>query len=94
MEHWAGVITAIISGLIAFGGSVKWLWDKIEKRFMLIEQKLDECHKREMEGVERRSKQVTVIELLWQEVQRIAPDSKVFERAKKLLDELKATMAN
>jgi hypothetical protein len=54
-----------------------------------VEGALDECHQREAKGQERRAVQLTVIEILWQEIQRIAPKSKVLIRAKHHLEELK-----
>lgn len=90
------IITASVTVLTTLGGGIAFVWNKIEKRFSEIETKLEECQarereskQRELESQKRRSVQLTAIELLWQEVQRIAPDSMVLVRAKKLLDDLK-----
>lgn len=86
----ATVIVASTAALTAFGGGAKFLWDKIEARFVAIDYKLEACERREADGKERSAAHVTVIELLWQEVERLSPDgSKALTRALKLLGELK-----
>lgn len=89
MNDIAGIITAIVALLALLGGGFRFLWNKIEARFCYIESELEKCRRREIASSERRSIQVTVIELLWQEVKRHMPDSDVLVRAKKLLDDLK-----
>lgn len=99
MQHWAGIIAAVVPLFVALGGGVGWLWSKIEKRFLHIEEQLEECRSREAdsrvreaESKARRAHQLTVIELLWQEVTRLsASDNPVLVRAKKLLDDLKSS---
>jgi len=86
----AALITAF-SGLLA-GASVaaKFMWNKIEARFDAIDGKLAACEAREKGALERHSSHVTVIELLWQEVERLSPDgSKALTRALKLVSDLK-----
>jgi hypothetical protein len=91
------LITAVVAacsvagGLV--GGSIAFVWGKVEKRFLEIEGELRKCKKREDRGQERRSRQLIVIELLWQEIQRLAPGPlpPVLLRAKRLLDELKTS---
>lgn len=101
MSELAPIITALTGLLIAVAGGARFVWNKIEKRalareaeytarFVKVETALDECHEREAKGQERRAVQLTVIEILWQEIQRIAPKSQVLVRAKHHLDELKA----
>jgi hypothetical protein len=86
----AALITASIGVLGALGGGIRFVWNKLEKRFAAIEAELAECRQREARGSARRSVQLTVIELLWQEVERLAPNgSKVLVRAKRLLEGLK-----
>lgn len=89
MSEMSEVITAAVAACGSVGAAVAFIWNKVEKRFTLIEQQLEECEQRERDGQERRIAQLTVIELLWQEVKRLAPDAYVLERAKKLLDDLK-----
>ncbi len=60
----------------------KWLWDKIESRFKVIETALEECR-------DHSAIKLTVIELMWQEIENLAPDSLVLRRVKRLLDGLK-----
>lgn len=85
----AEIITASGIALGTIGGGVAFIWNKVEQRFKHIEAQLLECQKRETESHERRGAQITVIELLWQELMRVAPDAPVLKRAKKLLDDLK-----
>lgn len=79
---------------------MKFIWAKIEARFTKIETELAECRARESAAAqrdadnrERRAKQLTVIELLWQKVKDLDPRAPVLDRAKHLLDELKETAA-
>jgi putative protein kinase ArgK-like GTPase of G3E family len=90
MTELAGIIAAIVPLLALLGAGIRFLWNKIEARFVAVETALDECHEREARSHERRAVQLTVIEILWQEIQRIAPKSQVLVRAKHHLDELKA----
>lgn len=89
MADWAAIITASVGVLTPLGGGAAFVWNRIEKRFTAIDQALDQCRAREHASEARRAVQLTVIELLWQEVERLAPGAKVLGRAKKLLDELK-----
>lgn len=89
----AEIITAgtVMAGTL--GGGVAFVWSKVEDRFKRIEQALADCQKRETVAHSRRATHLTVIELLWQELQRLAPDSPTFARSKRLLDDLKAINA-
>jgi hypothetical protein len=89
MEFTAETIGAGTGMLVALGGGIAFVWNKIERRFARIEGQLDECHAREEAGHQRRAVQLTVIELLWAEVTRQTPDNAVLRRAKALLDDLK-----
>lgn len=82
MSDLPAIITAAAGGLGVLGGGVRFLWNKIEKRFLDIENAQKKCEA-------HRATQITVIELLWQELKRLSPDAAVFDRAKKLLDGLK-----
>lgn len=85
----AETISAIVGACTAVGGGVTFVWTKVEQRFKHIEAQLEECQSREQASNERRAVQLTVIELLWLELKRVAPDADVLGRAKKLLDDLK-----
>lgn len=85
----AEIVTAAGVAFGSVGGGVAFIWNKIEKRFGQIENQLDACEGRERADLKRRAVQLTVIELLWQEVTRFAPGNPVLVRAKKLLDDLK-----
>lgn len=96
MSDMGDLITAGTGLLVALGGGIAWLRREIksdraaaETRFQSIERALEECRDRETRANERRQRSLTVIEILWQEVQRIAPKSRVLDRAKHLLAELK-----
>ena len=86
----AVLITSIVGALSATGAAIAWLWNKIEKRFEKVENALDECREREARSAEREGKHLTVIELLWQEVERkTRGPNAVLDRAKRILDDLK-----
>lgn len=97
------IVAAVFGGggaLATIGAGVKFIWDKIEARFTKIEAELAECRAREVAAIqrdadsrERRAKQITVIELLWQKVKELDPGAAVLDRAKHLLDELKESAA-
>ena len=71
------------------GAGIAWIWNRIDKRFRAIDLELEKCRDREVESIERRGIQLAVIELLWAELVRIAPQTPVLTRGKKLLDQLK-----
>lgn len=85
----AEFIVAGTAALGSIGGGIAWLWDKIDKRFREIEAKLAACEEREGAGLVRRERMLTAIELMWQEIERVAPGSVVLLRVKKLLADLK-----
>jgi len=85
----AEIITAFVALLGALGAAGRFIWNKLEKRFTEIEEKLDECHKREQVSNHRRGILNLAVELLWQEVERLAPKSRALGRVRKHLDELK-----
>jgi hypothetical protein len=89
MEHVAPIILALVAVMGAAGAVGKFIWVKVEKRLTLIESALDECEKRELDAAARRQLSRAAMELLWQELKRIAPKSPVLARAKKLMDEMK-----
>lgn len=91
MENAAPILVAIGSLMAIIGGAFKWLWNKVElrsianeARFTAIEKALEECR---TDG----SIKLTVIELMWQEIEQLAPNSPVLRRVKRLLDGLKKT---
>lgn len=91
-----GVVSAPI------GGAVVWVWTELkafkrETRAELDEARadLEQCRLREARDQERRVIEQqrrgihrTVIELFWQEIARISPDSAVLGRGQKLMSEL------
>ena len=80
------LFTAIGTPLVTAAGFV---WRKIEARFKEIESELDKCRQGREIDQERRTTQVSVIEILWQEIMRLAPDSPALQRADKLMGDLK-----
>lgn len=78
MEYVAPIITAVIAAFLPIGGGIAWLWNK----FDAIDRQLDACR-------EDSSVKLVVIELMWQEIERLAPNSPILARVKKLLDELR-----
>jgi hypothetical protein len=89
MSDLSELIVAAAACAGTIGGGFAFIWRKIEARFEAIDEALIECEDRERAGQKRRSVQLVVIELLWQEVNRLAPDAFVLVRAKKLLDDLR-----
>ena len=86
----AAVITAMVTVLGTMGAAIKWLWAKIERRFTDVEHKLAACEAREKRQLDLNGKQLIVIELLWQEVdRRTRGSSPILKRSSKLLDDLK-----
>ena len=85
----SGVVTAgaTIAGLL--GGAISFVWVRFEITHRTVKKELQKCNEREARGRERRGVLTTVIELLWQEVQRLAPDAHILLRAKKLLDDIR-----
>lgn len=96
MSDLPALITSCVALLTAGGGGVKWWLGRLDQRFAAIELKLELCEEREREAQEhdlasqeRRHIQLTVIELLWQELKRVAPDTQILQRAQHHLDKLK-----
>lgn len=86
----AALIVAGTGVLGAVGATGKFLWNKVEARFVAIDAKLEACELREKAGLDRSAAHVSVIELLWQEVERLSPEgSRALTRAGKLLADLK-----
>jgi hypothetical protein len=87
------ISTIVGSGgvLTAIGGTGRFIWNKIERRFELIEAQLRACQDREKASSSRAAIKLTAIELLWQEVTRLTPSSsnQTLNRVKRLLDKLK-----
>ncbi len=90
MNDWVAIIPAVTAAVGGLAAGIKFIWDKIEKRFTAIEMELGACRERESAGQERRSILLTVTELLWQEISRVAPDSWALKRAGELMQEAKA----
>ena len=86
----AAVASASAAVLGSLGGGGRFIWKKVEARFAKIEADLEHCRQREVADQERRAIQLSVIEILWQEVERLAPGASVLRRADKLLDGLRA----
>jgi hypothetical protein len=89
LSQASDLITAAGVSLPTIGTGIAWIWRKMERRFEHIEVELKACRDREVASHERRAIQRTVIELLWQEVERFAPHSSTLGRAKHLLERLK-----
>ena len=89
MSNFVELASAAVLVLGSIGGGARWMWLQIRGRFEAIDIELEHCRTRERDDQERRGIQLSVIEILWQEVERVAPGSTVLRRAKKLLDDLK-----
>lgn len=104
MLQYADLITAVAGASAVAGSGIVWLWRKVEKntrvakalidkRLKEIDDKLKDCEERERVGQERGYKQLTIIEMLYQEVKRvtIGKVSPVMSRVNLLLKELRET---
>jgi len=95
MSDLAAIITAGSGAVGLLGGGIAWLWARVEKGFAKHELDLAECRQRErkfeLAMKVTGAKYVTVIELLWQEIERLVDGepNAVLGRARKKLDELK-----
>ena len=87
-----------VAGIL--GGAIAFLWGRVEWNNSKIKRELAKCQAREIAQRQRehqivignhehRAALTIVIELLWQEIQRLSPDAIVLKRAKRLLDDLK-----
>ena len=83
------LIAGLIAAAVPVGSGIGFVWHKLEKRFSSIEERLEECRLREIESQRRSQVKLTVIELLWQEIERNTPGNAVLRRARRLLDGLK-----
>lgn len=90
MSEWAAIITAIGGLLTVVGGGLSFLWVKVEKGFHAIEVALEECRKRESAINRINATQLTVIELIWNDLKKTQPKSGTLARAHKLLEDLKS----
>lgn len=86
MTDWAAIVGTGGAVLGPVGAAGAFVWRKIERRFTKVEGELEECRKSHKEADGSRAVQLTVIELMWQELERVAPASAVLKRAKRLLD--------
>lgn len=102
MSDLAAIIGALGGLATVCGGGIAFVWNKVEKRAATASAAIDariaklevdqaECERRADRAKSHSAVQLTVIELLWQEVKRLAPGptNPVLERAEKLLDALK-----
>lgn len=85
----AAIITSLCGALIPLGGGIAFIWNKLQARFEAIEAKLDACEQRDKANTERRAVHDTVIQLLADEIERIAPASTVLAQVRTLLSRLK-----
>lgn len=89
MSAEAELIVAGVAALTAAGGAVRFIWTKLEQRFLHIEKQLEECRKREDRQGQRRAVYMLAVELLLGEVERLAGrKSRIMVRVQKLLDTL------
>jgi hypothetical protein len=92
MSDVATIITAaggFVTALVPLGGGIKWLSARNDRRFKSIEDKLAACERREKTHNETTSKQLIVIELLWQAASKSKAAAPVLARCKEHLDDLK-----
>lgn len=90
MTEWAAIITAIGGLLTVIGGGLSFLWVKVEKGFKSIEADLKQCREQETAVNRINATQLTVIELIWNDLKKLQPKSGTLARAHKLLEDLKS----
>ena len=73
-----GVFVALL-GVIA--GIAKFMWNKVEVRFLKIENKLEECDRERRKSETRRGILWTVVMLMKHELRRVVPDSPILADA-------------
>lgn len=100
MSEVAAIISAVTGAVVALGGGVAWLWQRVEKGFSNVEDELAKCRAREVASSKREmalavqiretaNKHLIVIELLWQVAAKSKASQPVLARCKEHLDELK-----
>lgn len=85
----SSIVSVGLSVAGVLGTAVTWLWARVEKSNKEIRAELRKCSEREIRGREKHLAMTTIVELLWQEVERLTPDAKILKRARKLLDDMK-----
>jgi hypothetical protein len=90
MSDWAAIIGAFATLLTVLGGALRFLWNKVERRFDEIEAQLEACREREASASKINATQLTVIELIWNDLKKLQPKSGTLARAHKLLEDLKS----
>jgi uncharacterized membrane protein len=84
------IISAAIGALAPVGAGVAFIWNKVERRFNEIEDQLEACRRREIAASRINATQLTVIELIWNDLKKLQPKSGTLARAHKLLEDLKS----
>ena len=73
----AAEVTALAAAVVSIGGAIgaviRFIWNKIEKRFERIERALDECRDDRELSEKRHGILLTIIELLKQELRHHLP---------------------
>jgi hypothetical protein len=90
MMDWAGIIVALATLFGTIGGALRFLWNKIDKKFELVDAALEACRERETSINRINATQLTVIELIWNDLKKLQPKSGTLARAHKLLEDLKS----
>ena len=85
----SSAVTAGVSVAGLLGSGIAFLWVRVEWNNKKIKDELRHCEERGDIGREHRATLTTVLELVWAELARVAPNAKIFKRAKVLMDQLK-----
>jgi len=86
----AAALGGVVALATAIGAAIRFIWNKIEKRFERIERALDECQAHRELSEKRRGVLLTIIELLKQELRQHLPESISLARADELTREYRA----
>ena len=90
----AAEVTALAAAVVSIGGAIgaaiRFIWNKIEKRFTEIERALDECRDDRELSEKRRGILLTIIELLKQGLRHHLPESHMLVRVDELTAEYRS----
>lgn len=86
----AAALGGVVALATAIGAAIRFIWNKIEKRFTEIERALDECRDDRELSEKRRGILITIIELLKQGLRHHLPESQMLVRADELTAEYRS----
>lgn len=92
IKELPALITSFVGLLGAMGVAMRFIWLRIEARFVKIEDALTDCRERHVRGSDIRGRLLSVVDQLLNEVARLHPDSIVLMKTKSVMDVLRVEM--